>query len=105
MFNELATLVKSVESGATDQGSVSQAAQDHVSDMDHAELTQNLQAAASSANQNGQADVAQQIASLIEQNGTNPQGLKQAAVSLIASNPQILEHFMPDFAKGIVGRL
>jgi len=105
MFNEVEGLLQRVTTGEVDQPSVSQAASDHVSDMDHSQLTQNLQTAADNANQNGQSGIAQQLMGLISRNGSNPVGMKQEAISVITNNPQILEHFAPDFAKGILSRI
>ena len=105
MFNELVGILQQVTSGQVDQQAVSQAANDHVSSMDHSELTQNLQTAADNANQNGQGDIGQLIMGMIQRNGTNPEGLKEDAISLITNNPQILEQFAPDFAKGLLGRI
>ena len=105
MFNEVAGLLQQVTSGQVDQQSVSQAANDHVSQMEPGELTQHLQTAAENANQNGQPDLAQQIMGLIQRNGTNPDALKQDAITLISSNPQILQQFAPDFAKNLLSRI
>jgi hypothetical protein len=105
MFNEVEGLLQRVTTGEIDQNSVSQAATEHVSNIDSSQLTQNLQTAADNANQNGQGDVAQQITGLLSQHGSDPQSLKQAAISLITSNPQILQHFEPEFAKNILGRI
>jgi hypothetical protein len=105
MMNEVAGLLQRVTTGEIDQPSVSQAATDHVSNMSHDQLTQNLQTAAQNAQQSGSGDVAQQIMGLLSQHGSNPQGLKQEAISLITSNPQLLQHFEPQFAKDILNRI
>jgi len=105
MFNEVEGLLQRVTTGEVDQPSVSQAANDHVSSMDPSQLSQHLQTAADNANQNGQGDLAQQLMSVVSQNSSNPQGLKQAAISLITNNPQVLQQFAPDFAKGILNRI
>ncbi|MBV9027224.1 MAG: hypothetical protein JO311_01290 [Candidatus Eremiobacteraeota bacterium] len=98
-------MVQRFASGEIDQQSVAQAAQSNVGSMDHEELTQHLQTAADNAEQNGQSGIAQQIMGLISQHGSDPAALKQEAISLISSNPQILTHFAPEFAKGILGSL
>jgi hypothetical protein len=105
MFNEVQNLLSRVTTGEIDTSSVSQAANDHVQNMDHEQLKNNLQTAADNANQGGQSGLAQQIMGLISQHGSNPQGLKEAVTSLISSNPQILQQFEPGFAKGILGRI
>jgi len=42
---------------------------------------------------------------LVERSGSDPQALKQGAIALISNNPQILQHFAPEFAQRIVGML
>jgi hypothetical protein len=37
--------------------------------------------------------------------GSNPSSVKNMVVSFIQSNPQVLEHFGPEFAQGIASRL
>jgi hypothetical protein len=105
MFNEVQGLLQRVVTGEIDQSSVSQAAQEHVSSIDPGQLTQALQTAANNANQNGQSGIAGQITQLLSQHGSNPQSLQQEAISLISSNPQILQHFEPQFAKNVLDRL
>lgn len=105
MFNEISGLLQQVTSGQVDQQSVSQAANDHVGSMDPSEVTQHLQTAADNANQNGQGDIAQVITGFIERDGANPDALKQDAVGLITNNPQILQQFAPEFARGILSRI
>jgi hypothetical protein len=104
-MNELSGLLQRVTTGEIDQSSVSQAAGDGVSNMSHDDLKQNLQTAAQNAQQNGSGDIAQQIMGLLSQHGSNPESLKQEAISLITSNPQILQHFEPQFAKDILNRM
>lgn len=105
MFNEISGILQQVTSGQVDQQSVSQAASDHVGSMDPSEVTQHLQTAADNANQNGQGDIAQVITSMVERDGTNTDALKQDAIGLITNNPQILQHFAPEFLRGILSRL
>jgi hypothetical protein len=105
MMNEVAGLLQRVTTGEIDQSSVSQSAANQVSNMSHEELTQNLQNAATNADRNGFGELAQQIGGLLSQHGSNPQTLKQEAISLISSNPQILQHFEPEFARGILSRI
>ena len=105
MMNEVQGLLQRVTTGEVDQTSVSQAAADHVQNTNPEQLKQNLQTAADNANQSGQSGIAQQITGLLSQHGSNPESLKQQAISLITSNPQILQHFEPQFAKDLLGRL
>jgi hypothetical protein len=104
MFNEVQGLIQRVTTGEIDASSMQQAAADHVNTMDHPQLMQHLQTARDNANQNGQSGIAQQITGLLSQHGSNPQGLKQQAISLLSSNPQILQHFEPAFAKNILSK-
>lgn len=105
MFNEVQGLLQRVTTGEIDQSSVSQAADEHVSQMDPAQVQQHLQTAAENANQKGQGDVAQQIMGILQRGSSDPNTLKQEAISLIKSNPQILEHFAPEFARPLLSRL
>ncbi len=105
MFGEIESMVQRFASGEIDPQSVAQSAQANVGSMDHQELTQHLQTAADNAQQNGESGIAQQIMGLISQHGSDPAALKQDAISLISNNPQVLQHFAPDFAKRILGSL
>lgn len=105
MFNEVEGLLQKVTTGEIDPSAVSQAATEHVSSMDGAQLTQQVQTAANNATSNGQPDVAQQLLGLVSQHSANPQGLKDEIVSLIQNNPQILAHFEPAFVKNLLGRV
>lgn len=105
MMNEVEGLIQRVTTGDVDESSVSQSASDHVSSMDQEQLTQHLQTAAGNANQQGEGDIAQQLLGLVGQHGGDPQALKDRVASLISSNPQILRHFEPAFAKDILGNV
>lgn len=105
MFNEIEGLLQRVTTGEVDQSAVSQSTSQHVSSMDGEQVKQNLQSAAENANQNGESEIAQQITALIAQHGSNPQALKEEAISLITNNPQILQHFESTFASGILSRI
>lgn len=104
MVNELSALIQDV-CGNVDQQTLSQAASDHVQSVSPDELTQHLQTAADNASQNGQEGTAQQITDMISRNASNPQGLKDEVVSLVTNNPQVLQNFLPDFAKSLLARL
>lgn len=105
MFNEVAGLVQKVTTGEIDRQSVGQSAQQQVNTMPHEEVAQHVQTAADNAQQNGQPDLAKQLMQMLQQDGSDPQALKQDVVSLISSNPQIIQHFAPEFAQKILGSL
>lgn len=105
MFQEFEGLLQKVASGEVDLQSVGQAAGQHVNSMDSSDLSQHVQTAASNAQQNGDTGIAAQLMSLLEQHRSNPDSLKGEVIDLIKNNPQILEHFAPDFAKNILGAL
>ena len=105
MFNEVEGLVQKVTTGEIDQQSVSVSTQQEVNTMPHEEVVQHVQTAADNAQQNGQSDLAKQLMQMLQQHGTDPQALKQDVVSLISSNPQIIQHFAPEFAQKILGSL
>jgi len=97
-------MIQQVTGGGNVQ-QLEQAAEQHISSMAPQEVTQHLQTAASNAQQNGQDDVAQEIQGMIASKQVNPEGLKSAAVSYIRNNPQVLTHFAPSFAQGILNRV
>jgi len=105
VFQEFEGLLQKVVAGEVDLQSVGQAASQHVNSMDNSDLSQHVQTAASNAQQNGDSGFAAQLTSLMEQYRSNPEGLKGEVVDLIKNNPQILQHFAPDFAKNILGAL
>jgi len=85
---------------------IEQAAEQHLSSMGPPEeVTQHLQTAPPNAQQNGRNDVAQEIQGMMTRKQVDPQELKSAAVSYIRSNPQVLTHFAPSFAQGILHRV
>ncbi len=69
------------------------------------EVTQHLQTAATNANANGQPAIAQEIEAMIARKQVDPEALKDAAISYIKSNPQVLTYFAPSFAQGILNRV
>lgn len=105
MFQQIEGMMQQVASGQIDQQSLSQAADQHISSLDPNTVMQHVQNAATTAQQNGDTGMAGQLMGLLNQQGSNPQGLQGALVSVITNNPQILQHFAPDFAKGILGNL
>ncbi|HEY9179454.1 MAG TPA: hypothetical protein VIO32_01965 [Candidatus Baltobacteraceae bacterium] len=88
-----------------DSVKVGQAASDHIAHCEPGELQDHLQTAASNLQQNGQGDLAQQATSLITQLESDPSGAKDAVVSFIQKNPQVIEHFAPGFAQGILSKV
>ncbi len=106
MFDQLKGMAEQVMSGNVDQQKVQQAASDHLDSMDQGQIADHLQTAANNLQNQGQSDLAQQAMSLVSQlQSGGGGGAKQAVVSFIASNPQVLQHFAPSFAQGILSRL
>lgn len=105
MFQQIESMAQQIASGQLDQQSLNQAADQHISSMDPNQVLQHVQTAATTAQQNGDSGVAGMLTGLMNQQGSNPQGIGGALVSIITNNPQILQHFAPDFAKGILGNL
>ncbi len=104
-MNDLKNLIGQVTSGNVDRQALGDAASEHVNSMDSGQLTDHLQTAAQNAQQNGQGDLASQIQGVITQAQSNPDAAKGAVVELIKNNPQIIQHFAPQFAQGILGKL
>ncbi|GAC1388609.1 MAG: hypothetical protein NVSMB31_02880 [Vulcanimicrobiaceae bacterium] len=101
---DIGSMIQQVVGGGSTEG-LEQAARDHIGSMAPEEVTQHLQTAAASASQNGQNDVAQEIQGMIARKQVDPEGLKDAAISYIKSNPEMLTHFAPSFAQGILNRV
>lgn len=104
MFDSLKGMVEQAVSGNVDPQQLEQAASAHVAASDPNELQGHLQTAATNLQQNGQNDLAQQAFSLISQLQSNPAGAKDAIVAFIKNNPQVLQHFAPEFAQGILSK-
>lgn len=105
MFDSLKGMVEQAVAGNVDSQAIGQAASDHIENCDSDDLAGHLQTAASSLQQNGQGDLAQQASALISQVQSNPSTAKDAVVSFIQNNPQVLQHFAPDFAQGILSKV
>ncbi|MBV9080938.1 MAG: hypothetical protein JO102_07460 [Elusimicrobia bacterium] len=89
----------------TDRGDdVGKAAADHVADMPADEVADHLQSAADKAAQAGQDDTAQELLQMVEQRKADPDALKNMAVGYIKEHPEVLQHFAPSFAQGILNR-
>lgn len=105
MFNNLENMVQQAVSGNVDPQAVEQAASQHVQQCDNGELANHVETAANNLQQQGNGDLAQQAMGLVQQLRSNPSGAKDAVVSFIKNNPQVLQHFAPSFAQGILSKL
>lgn len=84
--------------------SIKDAVEQAVGGVGDGELAGHLQTAADNAQQQGQGDIAQQVTGLISQLQQNPGDARTAIVSFVQSNPQVLQHFAPGFAQGILSK-
>jgi hypothetical protein len=91
--------------GGDNADSVGQAASDHVAAMPPDEVADHVQTAAANASANGNTDVANELGDLISRAESDPGSLKTAAIAYIQQNPQVLAHFAPSFAQGILSRI
>ncbi|MEO6834371.1 MAG: hypothetical protein ABI231_00455 [Candidatus Tumulicola sp.] len=105
MFDAIKNIVQQATSGNLDPQALTQAATDHLGSVGGDELAGHLQTAATNLQQQGQGDLAQQAMALVSQVQSNPGEAKGAIVSFITSNPQVLQHFAPEFAQGILSRI
>ena len=103
MASELENLMQGFMGGGNTPAA-QQAVQDHVNSTDPNQLQQQVQTAANNASQNGDQGLANQLRDLASRGQSNPQSLVSEATTLIASNPSILQHFEPGFARGILDR-
>ena len=104
MFDQLKGVAEQVMSGNVDQQQVQQAASDHLDSMDQGEIANHLQTAADNLQNQGQEGLAQQAMGLVSQLQSGGD-VKGEVVRFIASNPQVIQHFAPSFAQGILSRL
>lgn len=91
--------------GSIDPQALEQAVTDHIGNTDAGELGDHLQTAASNLQQQGQGDLAQQAIGIVSKLQSDPAGAKDEAIAFITNNPDIIQHFAPDFAKGILAKL
>lgn len=103
-MNEISGLLQQFTSGQGNPEQVGQAAEQHLNNVPPSEVQQQMQTAATNAENSGNGDLASTIRSMLDQHGGG-QGLVGAAVGLIKSNPQILQHFEPGFAQGILSKI
>lgn len=105
MFDELKNVAGGLLGGNADPQAIGDAASEHVQNMNPTELGGHLQTAAGNLEQNGQSDTAQQVMGIVSKLQSDPNGAKDEAIALVRSNPQILQHFAPGFAQGILSKL
>ena len=105
MFDAIKGFAEQAISGELDSTTVGQAVSDHLDNVDNDRLSDRLQTAASNLQADGQGDLAQQVTGLVQQISANPSGAKDTVVSFIQQNPEVLQHFAPDFVQGIASRL
>ena len=105
MFDSIKNAVEQAASGNLDPQALEQAAGDHVASIDNDQLAGHLQTAATNLQGQGQGELAQQAMALISQVQSNPQGAKVAVIAFMKNNPQVIAHFAPEFAQGILARL
>ena len=105
MFGNIENMISQVTGGQVDTQQLEQAARDHLSQVDSGDLASHLENAANTASQNGDSTTAQELMSMVEQHRVDPGALKSAAASYIRDNPQVLSHFAPSFAQGILSKV
>ena len=105
MFDELKNVAGGLLGGNADPQAIGDAASEHVQNMDPNELGGHLETAAGNLQANGQGDVAQQVLGIASKLQSDPGGARDEAIALVRSNPQILQHFAPGFAQGILGKI
>jgi hypothetical protein len=105
MFGEVASLLQRFGGGSADESASAQAAaEDHVQSLPADEVQDHVQTAADNARNSGQSDVAQLLERVLA-GGASEEDLKQGLIDAVKSNPQILAHFAPSFAQGILSRI
>ncbi|HET7815755.1 MAG TPA: hypothetical protein VFL13_15445 [Candidatus Baltobacteraceae bacterium] len=103
-MDEISGLVQQFTGGQADPQQVGQAADQHLNSVPPSEVQQQLQTAADNAENNGNGELASTIRNMLDQHGGG-QGIVGEAVTLIKSNPQVLQHFEPEFVRGILSKI
>ena len=105
MFGEVASLLDRFGGGSVeDRASAQEAAEAHVQSLPADEVKDHVQTAADNARSSGQSEIADVLERVLS-GGTSAEDLKAGLISALQRNPQILAHFAPSFAQGILGRL
>lgn len=104
MFDSIKSAVEQAAGGNLDPSQLASAVEAHLGSLGDEEVAGNLQTAASNAQQQGQGDLAQQVTGLISQLQQNPSDARTAIVAFVRSNPEILQHFAPEFAQGVLSK-
>jgi 23S rRNA G2445 N2-methylase RlmL len=105
MFDAIKNVAERMMSGSVDSAAVKQAVGDHLDSVGNDQLADHLQTAAFNLQDSGQTEYAQQATVLVEQIRSNPAEAKDAVVAFIQGNPQLLQHFSPEFVQGIASKL
>lgn len=104
MFDSIKGVVEEAAGGNLDPAQLAAAVESHLGTLGDDELAGHLQTAADNAQQQGNPDIAQQVTGLISQLQSNPGDARAAIVSFVQNNPQILQHFAPEFAQGVLAK-
>ncbi|MFN2448267.1 MAG: hypothetical protein ABR508_00535 [Candidatus Baltobacteraceae bacterium] len=104
MFGNIENMIQQAAGGSIDPEKLEQAASEHVNAMDSGDVANEVQTAAQSASASGDQGIAGELSGLLTEHG-NSGGVKDAAIAYIKNNPQVLTHFAPPFAQGILNKI
>ena len=102
-MNNVQTLLKQTLDNDGNAEAVGQAAAHHVESLPPDQVQSHVQSAVNHAEENGDADAAHTLRNVLTRGSGGD--IKSALISYVTSHPQILEHFEPEFARNILGRL
>jgi hypothetical protein len=105
IFGNIENVIRQVTGGQIDPQSLERAVMEHLSQTGSGDVAGHLRDAATTASQNGQPGIAQELMDMVAQHQANPEGLRDAAIAYIKSKPEVLTHFAPPFAQGILNRV
>ena len=103
MFDEIKNMAMGQLQNA-DPSQLAAAAEEHLSGMPHNEIVDHVQTAVSNLQQSDP-EMAGKLQGLVQQVSQNPSDFKGAVVGFIQSNPQVLQHFEPGFAQGLISKV
>lgn len=104
MQNDVRSLLERYTSGQIGSDRLGTVTEEYLSSMPASEVQQRLERAADSVAADGNGEVASFIRDLLSEFGGGP-AVKDAAANVIKNNPQLLQHFEPDFTQAILRRI
>ena len=105
MFDSIKGALEQAVSGNLDPQQLQGAVAQHVEEVGPQQAANHLENAANNAQAQGDTGLAEQAFSLVQQVRQDPSQAQSAIVNFVKNNPEILQHFAPEVAQGILSKL